>query len=558
MFHVFSRRAYCLIAVGIVIGLPVYRTSDVCAQDANAASMADLQQRVQDLEAIVRQLKEGGAGNPASTQPVSVTYTDPAFPAAPPVGTLANAGAAPAAPLAAPLANAGAVRPIRPLPTAPFAGWQNGFFLESPDRTCSLRITGQIQADFRGFCDPVDTSTIANTAAAGSPTTGSPDTFLIRRARLGIEATMAKYYEFRLLPDFAGTSVAKSITDAYLNVHYWDEFQFEVGKFKQPFSYEDLIQDRYVPTMERSMMDQLVPQRDEGVMIHGERLFCGRFDYGVAISNGDSNDSTLDNNDHKDFNGRLVLRPFNDPEGCEVLRGLSFGLSGGVGVENEPLSTTSSTPPTITTPATVTWFAYNTGVIANGVRDRISPEVTYFYHSLGFASQYYQQDQLIQPRPRLPPWWTYQSTDITFWRRISSQESNGPTTASRSSRSIPLPPLRRWVRPGLGNWYSASTGLRSASRHSRTNLPSQDRALRPMWRPRASIGIWTSGSGHNSTGNMPISQAPSRSGTWRTRLAKKTPYTRGSRSSSNNSLGVRSRSIRESFRWKMPSPRIFW
>ena len=113
---------------------------------------------------------------------------------------------------------------------------------------------------------------------AGTPVTGSPDTFLIRRARLGIEATVANYYEFRLLPDFAGTSVSKSITDAYMNVHYWDQLQFEVGKFKQPFSYEDLIQDRYVPTMERSMMDQLVPQRDEGVMIHGHKWFDDRFD----------------------------------------------------------------------------------------------------------------------------------------------------------------------------------------------------------------------------------------------------------------------------------------
>ena len=129
---------------------------------------------------------------------------------------------------------------------------------------------------------------------------------------------MVKYYEFRLLPDFAGTSVSKSITDAYMNVHYWDELQFEAGKFKQPFSYEQLIQDRYVPTMERSMMDQLVPQRDEGVMIHGQKLFDDRFDYAVAVSNGDSNDSTIDTNNHKDFNGRLVFRPFNDPEGCEI------------------------------------------------------------------------------------------------------------------------------------------------------------------------------------------------------------------------------------------------
>ena len=111
----------------------------------------------------------------------------------------------------------------------------------------------------------------------------------MRRARLGIEATLLKYYEFRLLPDFAGTVPTTSITDAYMNVHYWDAFQFEIGKFKQPLSYEQLIQDRYVPFMERSMIDQLVPARDVGAMIHGHEIFDGRFEYAVSISNGEIN-----------------------------------------------------------------------------------------------------------------------------------------------------------------------------------------------------------------------------------------------------------------------------
>ena len=395
MLRVFSRRAHWLIGIGLFLGISMCRMPDACAQDASAASVAELQQRLQELEAVVRHLQEVRDPSIALAPPVYMAPANPDMPATP------ATPAAPTTPPGATMANAGADPAIPRATNASFIGWNEGFFLESPDRTCQLRITGQIQADFRGYCDPIDTSTTANTAVAGSPTTGSPDEFLIRRARLGIEANMAKYYEFRLLPDFAGTSIAKSVTDAYMNVHYWDEFQLEAGKFKQPFSYEDLIQDRYVPMLERSMMDQLCPQRDEGVMIHGERLLGGRFDYAVAVSNGDSNDSTFDNNDHKDFNGRIVFRPFNDPAGYEPLRGLSFGLSGGVGVENEPLSSTSSTPPTITTPSTVTWFAYTSGggtnaVIANGLRDRISPEVTYFYHSLGFAAQYYQQDQLMQ------------------------------------------------------------------------------------------------------------------------------------------------------------------
>ena len=392
MLRTISASIYQIIAAGLFSGIFLYGNPEVCAQDANAASVAELQQRVQDLEAVVRQWRENRDPNPALTQSVSFRSGDPVPPAAPWAATLADASAAPSEPTDPPApAGGGATASV-----TNFVGWNEGFFLQSPDKSCQLRITGQIQADLRGFLDDVDTSTTGNPLVAGSPVTGSPDTFLIRRARLGIEATMLKYYEFRLLPDFAGTTVAKSITDAYLNVHYWDAFQIEAGKFKQPFSYEQLIEDRYVPTLERSMMDQLVPQRDEGIMIQGRKLLEDRFDYAVAVSNGDSNDSTIDNNDHKDFNGRIVLRPFNDLEECDLLRGLRFGLSGGVGVENEALSTTSATPPIITTPATVTWFAFNSGVSANGVRDRISPELVYFYRSFGLASQYYRQDQEFQ------------------------------------------------------------------------------------------------------------------------------------------------------------------
>src|SRR5438128_8860247 len=111
------------------------------------------------------------------------------------------------------------------------AGWDDkrGFFLRSPDDRFTLRLTGQIQADYRAFLDGIDYTDI--------------DSFLVRRARLGIEANMFGAYEFRLLPDFSnaqapGVNASNRIQDAYMNVHYWDEFQVEVGKFKQPFSYE--------------------------------------------------------------------------------------------------------------------------------------------------------------------------------------------------------------------------------------------------------------------------------------------------------------------------------
>jgi phosphate-selective porin OprO/OprP len=58
---------------------------------------------------------------------------------------------------------------------------------------------------------------------------------------------------------------------------------------------------------------------------------------------------------------------------------------------------TTTAPNTLKTPATVPWFTYNSTVRADGERTRLSPELTYFYHSFGFAAQYYREEQKLQP-----------------------------------------------------------------------------------------------------------------------------------------------------------------
>jgi phosphate-selective porin OprO/OprP len=165
----------------------------------------------------------------------------------------------------------------------------------------------------------------------------------------------------------------------------------EAGKFKQPFSYEQLIQDRFVPTMERSLIDQLTPARDFGLMVHGQKLLDGRLDYAVAVSNGDVNSDT-DLNDHKDIAGRLVVYPFGGPEGPWWLKHLQVGISGTYGHENELVS-----PTTLRTPATVPWFQFNPTVRAEGHRSRWSPELAYFAGPFGFAAQYLREEQELRP-----------------------------------------------------------------------------------------------------------------------------------------------------------------
>jgi phosphate-selective porin OprO/OprP len=264
--------------------------------------------------------------------------------------------------------------------SAPVAGWKDGFFIQSTDKQYILKLTGQIQADYRAFLNSADTTDL--------------DTFFLRRARFGLEATVFDAWEFRFLPDF-GQGQAH-IQDSYLNIHYWDYFQLTVGKFKQPVSYEEMIQDRFVPTLERSIIDQIMPARDVGVMLHGEKLFGDRFEYAASLSNGEINGDT-NLNDQLDLDARVAVRPFNHTSLWEGLWLLQFGVSGSFGNENETVN-----PQTLKTSAGVPWLTYNSTVHADGIRTRITPEVSYFYHGLGMAAQYVRMEQELRPNTSGP------------------------------------------------------------------------------------------------------------------------------------------------------------
>ena len=213
-----------------------------CAQgnpgaDPQAAKIAELERRVKELEELVRRVEGKVAAQPASlpspaTGPMAaqpVSYQEGTNPVPEDMHRLAEDAIAAGK-------HTGS------------SGWDDGFFIQSADKQHTLRITGQIQTDYRQFLNEHDTTDVS--------------TFLLRRARFGIEATVFNYFEFRFLPDF-GQGKA-TIQDSYMNIHYIDGVQFQVGKFKEPVSYEQLVQDRFVPTMERSLIDQVVPARDFG------------------------------------------------------------------------------------------------------------------------------------------------------------------------------------------------------------------------------------------------------------------------------------------------------
>lgn len=332
------------IAVAAAISMSFFHADFTFAQEVVGNN--SLEARVKELEATVRQLEQ--------SRPTVIPTTELTFPASATESSKPN----PASTTDAPKAK-----------TPVLSGWDNGFILRSPDDDFKLRITGQIQSDYRDYGNHYD--------AVDTPT------FLVRRARLGIDATVLKYYEFRLLPEFGQGN--PRIVDSYFNIHYWDEVQFEVGKFKQAFSFEQLIQDRFVPTVERSLIDQLGPARDVGAMIHGQKLFDDRLDYAMTVYGG-VRDGDQDTDRNKEVSGRLAIRPFKQLDAGGWIEGFQFGLAGTVGRDTGLIGTN-----VYRTPANVPWFKYADGVRPGGTRWRYSPELVYLNGPFSATAQYHQE-----------------------------------------------------------------------------------------------------------------------------------------------------------------------
>ena len=144
---------------------------------------------------------------------------------------------------------------------------------------------------------------------------------------------------------------------------YWDYASLRAGKFKAPLDLERLQSDRDLEFSERSEIQNLVPNRDTGADLHGE-LLDRRLYYDAALMNGVPNNTAadttdIDNNDGKDFVGRIFATPFELTEN-QWLKGLGFGFAGSYGDERG--STTSS----YKTYGMSTWFTHNSGVTASG------------------------------------------------------------------------------------------------------------------------------------------------------------------------------------------------
>jgi phosphate-selective porin OprO/OprP len=257
---------------------------------------------------------------------------------------------------------------------APAAGFQDGFFLQSPDGDNRLQIGAVIQVDGRFSLDD---------------TLSSTNTFAIRKARPILTGHAARHFDFRFMADFgSGTTV---LLDAYVDLRVSPSFRIRVGKDKTPVGYELLIGDAFLLFPERALASSLVPNRDVGLAVQGD-LAGGRVFYSGGVFNGvpDGSSSTadVDTRRAKDLAGRLVIQPFRSPQSPSPLSGLGIQIGGSRGDQSGAL-------PTFRTSAGQAYYSYAATARADGARTRVAPAVFYYWRSLGVFAEYVRSRQEI-------------------------------------------------------------------------------------------------------------------------------------------------------------------
>lgn len=262
-----------------------------------------------------------------------------------------------------------------PADPPPFrAGWQDGFVFQSANSDYRLVLGVTAQTDGRFSLD--DPLPITNT-------------FTIRKARPTLSGRVAKYFDFKLMPDFgSGTAV---ILDAYFDIRFSPKFRLRSGKDKTPLGYELLQGDPYLLFPERALGSSLVPNRDIGIQVQGD--LSPRLYYAAGIFNGvpDGSSSTIDvdSNNRKDLAGRLVWQPFRSTRTPpRALNGFGLQIGGSAGRQAGAL-------PTFRTSVGQAYFSYATGAAASGDRRRLSPAVFYYAKSFGAFAEYMRSTQAV-------------------------------------------------------------------------------------------------------------------------------------------------------------------
>ena len=210
--------------------------------------------------------------------------------------------------------------------------------------------------------------------------------FYIPRMRLIFNGFLTKPIEYNI-------SINKGLggldlLDAYLNFNYDSRFQFRLGRYRVPFTYDwYALSNQFLASPERSVFAlNLGLNRNTAAMLHGEILH-DHVDYALALANGPRN-SFYDTNSSKDFLGYLNVRPFHGNSNWPMLKHLNLGGSVDFGQQDQgaqPIAFRTSASATASAGAELAVPAFltlNHNVTEKGTRSQWEAHLAYYYKQL--------------------------------------------------------------------------------------------------------------------------------------------------------------------------------
>jgi len=307
------------------------------------------------------------------------------------------------------------------------AGWDDGFVLQSEDGDYRLQIGMIAQTDGRFSLDDPPSTT---------------STFLVRKARPVFTGRVARYFDFKVMPDFGNGQTV--IADLYMDVRFSPALRVRTGKDKTPVGYELLVSDAFLLFPERSLASALVPNRDVGVQVLGD--LGPRVTYAAGVFNGipdgTSTSIDVDRNAGKDLAGRVVVYPLRgSARFAGRLNGLGLHLGGSTGSQDGVL-------PVFRSAAGQTIFAYEPSATADGMRRRVSPAVLYYHRWIGAFVEYARSTQDVASNGVTRPVTNH------GWNVSASAVLTGEASSDRGVRP------RANFDPARGEWGAVQVAAR--------------------------------------------------------------------------------------------------
>ena len=319
-----------------------------------------------------------------------------------------------------------AEEPKKPADPPKVTAGPEGFVLQSGGGDFKLQLRGYVQFDGRFFSR--DEGRLA------------VDSFLLRRVRPIFAGTVGRHFEFQIMPDFGvGTTV---LQDAWLDVNYSPKARVRVGKFKSPVGLERLQSATALSFVERAYPTAIVPNRDVGVMLHGD-LAGGVLAYAAGLFDGAPNGGSVDSdlNDGKDVAGRVFLSPFK--RGRSALKGLGFGIAGTTGKQSGAL-------PAYRSAGQVSLLTIVSGVTADGTRNRLSPQLSFYSGRFGLMAEYAWSESWVKKAAT--------ETRAQFAGEAWQATATVTLTGEPASYSAVRP--RDAFEPGQGKWGALELAAR--------------------------------------------------------------------------------------------------